>query len=316
LAACEAAADLCLAGDLTPSGPVECVPQLETRTPSYCEVQQTCTQELEGDSGATLSTTHGVFCQDDGVGRLLCNCANQPYQYYAADRDGTTACDAVFDYCDDPVTPVFGDSEDCRPLRQSGSPGYCELQNSCLRTSEIADGISVVQSDYVYTGCAASTEGGAFCNCQNSAGNFNIVQEAPVSGLTSCTEALAICRKIPGIEADGEPVCTNTSQSAQGNYCNASIDCAASATVDGSTISLHGYLAVNCSGDSSGWTCSCSSGSEYASTTVDAETAWDACTNGSKACEDAVEIQFGNRGGFGGYGGFPMPVPGTGGTFF
>jgi hypothetical protein len=249
----------------------------------------------------------------------MCSCSGQPYAYYAEGTDGTTACDAVFDYCDDPVTPTFDGAGECQTQYQSGSAGYCQTQISCLLTSEIGDGVYVASSDLVNTSCANDVNGGATCTCQNSAGAFNFAQEAPVTGIASCDEASVLCQKIATVEPDGEPVCTNTSQSAQGDFCNATLDCTASASVDETAISLHGYINLSCSRDASSWACSCSSGSQYETISVQAENAWEACTNGSRACEEAVEVEFGNGsggGGFGGSPGFPTPGPGTGGVFF
>jgi hypothetical protein len=321
LAACEAVTDLCVSGEPGPAGPVDCEPRFEARAASQCQLQRVCKQELEGASGVSVATTNGVYCQDDGTGRLLCTCSNQPYQYYADGKDGMTACDALLDYCDDPVTPTFGNAEDCRPQYQSSGAANCELQSRCLRTSEIDEGIYVVQNDYVQSSCRSGADGLAVCTCQNAIGLFELEQETPFAAGTSCNEAIAVCQNIANVEPDGEPVCTNISQSAQGTYCNATLDCAASATVDGTTLSLHGYISLSCGADSSGWTCSCSSGAEYQTVAVQGQTAWDACNNASKACEDAIEVQFGNGGGLGGFSGVagfrgvPPPVPGsTGGV--
>ena len=315
LAACEAVTDLCLSDDPIPSGPVECEPRFEARAASQCQVQRVCKQELEEAGGASVTTTNSVYCQDDGTGRLLCTCDNQPYQYYVEGKDGTTACDALLDYCDDAVAPTFGDAEDCRPQYQTSSADHCELQSSCLRKSEIDDGIYVVQNDFVQSSCRAGEGGLAVCTCQNRLGLFELEEQTPLAGVSSCNDAAAVCENIANVEPDGEPVCTVLSQSAQGTYCNATLDCAASATVEGATLSLHGYLSLSCSADANGWTCSCSSGAQNQTVAVQSETAWDACSNGSNACQDAIEVQFGNGAGFAGFGGFAgMPIPSTGGT--
>jgi hypothetical protein len=317
LAACESVTDLCLSGEPNPGGPVQCEPRLEARSASQCQVQRVCTQELEGASGVSVATTDNVYCQDDGTGRLLCSCNNQPYQYYAEGKDGTTACDVLLDYCDDPVTPTFGIAEDCRPQFQSSSTTYCDMQSRCLRTSEIDDGIYVVQNDYVSSSCRPGEDGLSVCTCQSSIGVFELQQETPFAAGTSCNEAITACQKIANVEPEGDPVCTNVSQSAQGTYCNATLDCAASATVEGTTVSLHGYISLSCNAESSGWTCSCASGTESQAITVQAETAWDACSNASQPCQDAIEVQFGNSGGMGagGFFGVPMPIPpSTGGV--
>lgn len=315
LAACEAVTDLCLSDNPTPTGPAECEPQLEARATSQCQIERVCKQELDDASGVSVSTTTGVYCQDDGTGRLLCSCTNQPYQYYVEGKDGTTACDTLLDYCDDEVTPTFGDATDCRPQFQNSSAEYCEVQSSCLRTSEIDDGIYVVQNDYVQSSCRTGANGLAVCTCQNRAGLFELEQQTPLAGVTSCNQATEVCQNIANVEPDGDPVCKSISQSAQGTYCNATLDCVASATVEGTTLSLHGYISLNCGADTNGWTCACSSGAVNQTIVVQGESAWDACTNGSKACEDAIEVQFGNGGlGAGGIAGFPMPGPGTGGA--
>jgi hypothetical protein len=312
LAACEAVTDLCLSDDPTPSGPVECEPRIEARTASQCQVQRVCKQELEEGSGVSVSTTNGAYCVDDGTGRLLCTCENQRYQYYVEGNDGMTACDALLDYCDDAVAPTYGDAEDCRPQYQASSADHCEVQSNCLRKSEIDDGIYLVQNDYVQSTCRAGVDGLAVCTCQNRIGLFELDEQTPLAGVTNCNEAAAVCENIANVEPDGEPVCTTLSQYAQGANCNATLDCAASATVEGATLSLHGYISLSCGADANGWTCSCSSGVQTQTVAVQGETAWDACTNGSKACEDAVEVQFGNGSGFGG--GVGMPIPGIGGT--
>lgn len=317
LAACETTAEICMSDDPTPSGPVECSPQLESRTATYCQLQQICRQELDEDTGASLATVSEVYCQDDGTGRQLCNCTNQPYQYYVEGEDGTTACDSLVDFCSEPVTPTFEGDGECRPQSQSGGTGYCQVQSTCLRTSEVADGIFVVLNDYQQTTCSDSGAGAAICSCYTSNGSFTIEQEGAVTGIASCTQASEICQKAGSIEPEGEPTCNNTSQTAQGTYCSATIDCAASATVNDTTVSLHGYINLGCTGDGSGgWTCSCSSGSNYETISVTADTAWDACTAGSPVCADTIEVQYGGDGGIGMPVPVPPPLPGAGGRSF
>jgi hypothetical protein len=215
------------------------------------------------------------------------------------DGDGTTACDTVAEYCDDPVEANFDDAEvDCQPEFQSGGLGFCEAQLRCARSVEVADGVSISQIDYLDVGCGSGMSGGSSCSCNGMQGYFRIDTDEAVTGIASCTSMTDICMGLVDVEVSGEPTCTVLSQAAQVSSCDAQIECSASATAGSTEVQVFGILGANCNRVDDAWSCSCSSGAEFVDVpgADPSATAWDACTRAIETCPDLVELQFGGPG--------------------
>ena len=292
LAACRAMVDLCRSDTPpNPVGPVECAPALEMRSASACEIRRACTQEIEGFADATWAVLDETYCGDDGSGRLTCSCSNSGWEYYLDDHDGTTACDATSEFCEDPVEPDFEAVEwDCQPNLESSDNDSCETRSSCTLTATVADGITVPQRNWIDVACQNSANGST-CTCIGGPGEFRIDSDEPVSGTTSCTDLSNFCVGLGDVEFSGDPSCSNVSLTTQEGSCTAELRCAASATVSGIEVTTLRPVSVSCIASDGGWSCTCSS--DQASTTISVEGSepWDACTNASEACGEALASQ-------------------------
>jgi hypothetical protein len=297
ISACRGVMDHCVSGEgPTPGGPLECMPQSEQRGASSCLVREICSQELEGDTGASVATISEVQCRDDGTGLLLCACGGSNYTYYLEGQDGTTACDSLLEHCDEPVNPDFSDARvECRLDYQSGGGGYCEAQSRCLHYVEVLDGISVAQNEYMVVFCQ-NMDGRAICDCSSGAGSVGIELEQEVTSAASCTSVSELCTGVSDVEFSGEPTCTDSLQTAQASYCEAQLVCSISGQSNGAELTLFGNLSVTRGQLGEEWNCQCSSDADYAEVPGEGASAWDVCTNAKQTCLDAIEVKFGNGG--------------------
>jgi hypothetical protein len=292
LAACGAMAQLCRS-DTPPNlvGPVECAPAIEMRSASSCEIRGACTQEIEGFTDATWAVLDETYCGDDGTGRLTCSCSNSGWEYYLDDHDGTTACDAISEFCEDPVEPDFETAEwDCQPQLQSSDSSSCKTQSSCTLTATVAADITVPRRSWIDVACQNSTNGST-CTCIGAPGEFRINRDEPVTGTASCIDMSNFCVGLGDVDFSADPTCSNVSLTTQEESCEAQLQCGASATVSGIEVRTLRPVSVSCIPADGGWSCTCSS--DQASTTISVEGSepWDACTNASEACGEALVSQ-------------------------
>ncbi len=221
-------------------------------------------------------------------GRLSCSCSNSGWSYYLEGHDGTTACDAISEFCEDPVEPDFETAEwDCQPELESSGSGSCETRSSCTLTATVADGITVPQRSWIDVACRSAANGST-CACIGAPGEFRIDSDEPVSGTASCTDLSNFCVGLGKVEFSEDSTCTNISLTTQENSCEAQLQCGASATVSGREVRKLRPVSVSCIATDGSWSCTCNS--DDASTTVPVEGSdpWDACTNASDACADAL----------------------------
>jgi hypothetical protein len=303
LSACAASADICRSSEEPVLGPEICQPELANRSASRCSIERVCERELEGTSAAIISSFNDVVCTEDASGRLLCYC-NQSRNQYSVAQDGQTACDTVFELCDEPLEPVFEGAElDCQPLSRSIGPDYCSLRDQCTSSMTLDDGVSVMQTDELGVNCQQGPAVGSICSCSSSTSHFRVDREERVKDVSSCSDLSDLCLGLLTGDFALEPTCTVAVQSARGSHCNAQLECSASATVSGGEVSALGYLTAECDLNDDSWNCVCSSGLETASFEGRGSSAWDVCTDASDRCAGAVKVQFGN-------GGMSVPPPG------
>src|SRR5690606_30620761 len=98
-----------------------------------------------------------------------------------------------------------------------------------------------------------------------------------------CNDLLNICGS-GDLEPTGPVECRPQSQWADRDYCDVSLECAHDATLDGQAVSVLNYQYAGCQRTEAGtWDCWCSA-SGATELTLEAETAWDACTQVSPSC--------------------------------
>jgi hypothetical protein len=307
--ACEAVANLCASGEIPDfSGPEECSPALTSRAVDYCQLQEQCSRPLDVED-VTISTptsSRFVSCGSDGLGGLYCSC-NNGAQYQLQGINALTACDLMGDVCEDPSISFDGEPV-CMPSGQSVGPGYCSSSTQCTQSEEISDGVVAVRQTYRSADCSPLPAGGSRCNCYSDTVSMQFDSESVTADLATCNLASELCGKKDSLELSGPIECSQSSQSAQGGYCNSVLDCTQAGTIGGQNVKLHGYMQTSCNQNGDAWTCSCNSGTQTASMSLERKgTDWEDCTRASEQCLELVDVEIGTSGG-----GVrpPIPLPG------
>lgn len=298
IAACEAIGTVCDGELPEDAGAEECSLVREGRGVNNCELLQQCSVPLDVDEPRVSRVTSGSYlnCVSDGLGST-CNCANGSYQIQGA--ASPAVCDLMLDVCSGPATSEG--EETCTPFGQSAAGGYCSVQQQCSSSEEVADGVYAVRSEFRVAECFPSSAGKTQCLCSGDQKSNQFELHTSTPDLATCNIAASLCGSTDTLELTGPIECSQASQNAMAGYCNSTRDCTQSGTIDGVEITVHGYVQTNCAGSGDSWGCSCSSGSNIASTTVDLSgDPWDDCTAAAEACQDLVEVEIGVTGDPGG----------------
>jgi len=219
--------------------------------------------------------------------------------------DGNTACDLLSDVCAGDPAGEFDGTTTCTPSGQSSGSGYCDTQQQCTQSKEIADGIFAVRYDYRYAQCQSLSTGNSTCYCSNNMGSVQFDIEGNAD-LATCNLTAELCGETDSLELSGPIECALSSQSAQAGYCNAGLDCTQAGEIAGKSVTVHGSLTTYCQVVGDAWSCTCQSGTESATFSMESgATPWDDCTEASTQCQDLVDVQIGKTGG-----GIGVPLPG------
>lgn len=304
LAACESIADLCSAGGQPKvTGEVKCAPLYSSKAADACELQEQCTQAIEGDDSISVITGSSfVYCYSDGAGGQYCQCSDNKSggrEYRLSGTSGKDSCDLVRGFCS-AEPPEFGEKT-CTPNGQSSGSGYCSLSSECRETADVGGGVSAVRYEYRFANCQSSSGGVATCSCGSNQGGVQFDYIGTVSADT-CNTAAEVCGDPEAFELTGSIECSRAAQNANRDYCSSSFQCSQSGKLGMLDIKAYGYLQTECgpSGDGETWSCSCYSGNgtSSASTTVESSgDAWADCTAASDKCQELVEVQIGSGGG-------------------
>jgi hypothetical protein len=145
------------------------------------------------------------------------------------------------------------------------------------------------------------------CICNDQQG-YSWQLELPGGDATTetCASVMPLCADASLLETDGPIECEQRYQEGQGSYCSADLSCKQDGTIGDQAVRAFGQLYLSCQLNGDAWTCSCNSGTNSGSVTVEADDAWNACEAGAEACQEAIEVQIG---GGGGVIGRPMPIP-------
>jgi hypothetical protein len=119
--------------------------------------------------------------------------------------------------------------------------------------------------------------------------------DLPADDLGTCERFVEDCGVSEDYGLNGPITCERASQSASGQYCNATIACKQAGTLGDADVQIYGYLSTDCQPLGDGWNCTCSTGSATASITVEAESGWDACTISAERCPDEVDVVIGEQ---------------------
>jgi hypothetical protein len=292
------------------SGENQAPPDLDTCQEVYRSTSQDwCELQLECE-GSSLFT----YCQGQGAGTQYCECGgNFGYSGFQLEDVGDVdACQAVLEACTSEEEITFDGPPECTTDYQSASGDYCEVGVQCTQSAELGEGVSAVLSEYQYAYCNDRGDGSWNCQCNGAGGTVSFDLGDPPGGIATCNGALEICSGVAAAETSGPIECARTYQSANGQWCDAQIDCTQSADVGGVSVDVHANIWANCeqTGDTT-WTCSCNGGSDSATFEVESADGWDSCSEASEMCPDLVDFSAGASSGGVGRVGVGRPQPAT-----
>jgi hypothetical protein len=196
----------------------------------------------------------------------------------------------------------------CKREFQSGGVGYCETQDRCTVSVDLGDGVAAVSDEYRYVNCQSQSVGGSgsLCSCSSNRASLSFRTDSTTVDVSTCGRYAEACAAYSGpedIELSGTIECARTYQSASASYCDAQLECLQDGTLAGEAIVAIGGISVSCNAIGDDWTCSCNSGIDRATLSVDASAGWDACTAAVEQCPDLIDVQIGVGGGIG------IPIP-------
>jgi hypothetical protein len=292
--ACKAVSDVCSSGKVPEfTGPETCSVGSSSAWTGYCDLQQQCTQSAEVAPGVTAQIQNYTYahCQDQ-AGQALCDCSGSTaYRSYQL-SGATTAdsCQTVADLCDQDV--VFTGTPTCQPSYQAASTGYCEMQQQCTTATKVSDTATALLYDWQSTQCQDQLNGNTNCNCYSAQTGLRFDMASATTTLATCASAKEICAAASEIQLSGVVTCSPSYQSASTQYCDASLSCTQPATRGEQPLTMYGDLYVNCQLQTAGapWTCSCSSGSQYATVQIDGTSGWAVCTTAAQRCPELVKV--------------------------
>ncbi|MFO7179252.1 MAG: hypothetical protein DIU78_011185 [Pseudomonadota bacterium] len=310
LAACELIAEVCEDGKAVSfDEPLECTPRSRSSGPDYCERTDACRTKVEIADGVSAVQSRDKYlqCYRESVNTAFCFCsANDTYREYRLETASVAGtCDALQPLCSSDEEPVAKGEPECKVVGQSAGQNYCDVSEVCSQAFEIGDDVAVLQESR-YASCTAAPDGGSRCDCSSSGSYIRFdVADAPES--QTCSDAIRTCQSLDELEVTGEPECRPASQYADTRYCDASLQCAMDATIDGDPLRVYGELYVYCNPSGSAWSCTCTANGKTGSVAVDLDDPWDVCTEAGERCLEVVDVQPGRVFGMPGPG-IPIPI--------
>nr|PZN19644.1 MAG: hypothetical protein DIU78_20690 [Pseudomonadota bacterium] len=310
LAACELVAEVCAEGEeVSFEDPPECSTRERSMGLDYCGLTEVCRRKADLGNGVTavLNESKSTNCYRESTTSVYCECVGNTGNYRGyrlQTSDLGDACDVLHGICGSEDPEVEGETE-CTATHQSSGTDYCEVNETCTDTFEIADGVVAVSQYSRWASCTRSGDG-LRCHCQGDDGALELGRAGTPSPET-CRDTLEICRALDALEVTGEAECRQRSQFGDVDFCNASLECAMDATIGDEPVRVFGNLDVHCNRFSGNWSCGCNTYADSATLTVDASDAWEACTEATKRCPEAVDVQPSAGGGLIPPGGGPIP---------
>ena len=134
--------------------------------------------------------------------------------------------------CTSREVPVFSEEETCVIDYQSASVDYCDIQERCSQTADLAEGVQALLSRYNYANCyTEGTDGALYCYCSDemSSGSYQV---SGTSGTAACELALDLCAGDVTVEFDDSSATCQTDYQSEGNgYCELQKRCSQSGEV-------------------------------------------------------------------------------------
>jgi hypothetical protein len=264
--------------------PVDCEPIRESTDADYCETDLTCTND-----------SMYVYCYGVGDGSWGCECSSS-YRYQSYQLMGVnsrSACVTAVEVCSAEDLPEFSEPETCATESQSRGSDYCDLQQQCTQSTEVAEGVTALRTNWKYANCYVESGDQWLCYCGDNTTSQNY-QISGTTGGAACQLVRDLCDRDEEVVFDGPQTCEPAYQSSGGGYCELQVECSQSTEVsDAATaLRLEGQYA-NCQDLEDGIsTCSCSDNESYLRFDVSASaTTLGTCTDALAICAAADDIE-------------------------
>lgn len=294
-AACERAVDVCAEGEVVSiDGPRECSVSRSAGSDS-CVRRDSCRRmaELADGVAAVESEFEATWCDRESTTSARCFCLFDGIerQYLIETSEIASSCDTVHAICGSEAEIEPKSDRECEVVEQNAEPDRCGIEELCSEALEAGDGVAATLLDSRRASCTATSDAGARCSCWGANGSLEFeVAGAPVTEST-CVDALGMCESLDTLEITGDAQCRPTLQYADAQYCDATLECALEATIEGEPLRVYGALFVLCSPVGDGWTCTCTAGTNVGRLTIDIADPWEACTEAMARCPEAVDVQ-------------------------
>lgn len=280
----------------------------------YCQIQERCgsSGDLGGGVTAWRVDSHSyASCYEEGRGSAWCDCQDanvfRSMNLGGVDISTGAACDLVLDYCKSGGQFENVGAPQCEVASQYTSTNDCGISLQCAQTVNMGDGTTAEISSYRGVGCSALNANQFTCSCNDTGIGF--VVDRPASG-SACTGAVDVCDKLSaGIQFEGDVECSPESRNSGPGYCGRNDVCGQTVDVDGTELTVNGYLNVQCSDQGDGnYYCSCYSGNQSGSVEAGAHASpRAACDAAMDQCREIIDVQVGGGGAIG----RPIPLAGA-----
>jgi hypothetical protein len=254
--------------------PEDCTTLYRTSDRDYCDLELDCSGNY----------TY-VWCDTWQSGYWTCMCDSRGgYQNFElVGFSGGDACVYIASLCAGGGQIEFTGEPECALTYEELGSDWCNIQQECTQSAEIAEGVSVVSREYQDTWCENYDEAWT-CSCNTRGTSMSFDFPASAEAAEVCRDALGICAG-EAVEVEGPRQCTRSYQSASPEWCDAQLDCTRTASVDDMEIQVHEYMYTSCGLESEEvWSCECGVGTESTSFELSSSDAWSTCEEASATC--------------------------------
>lgn len=211
----------------------------------------------------------------------------------------TPACQSILEFSMLTAGPGFVGPRSCLTTQRSATADGCQRNELCSLPAPTTEAPAYPTVEGRYADCAPVSGGGAACYCSVGESLF-MFHTAAAADDAACANTITSCEPSAVIEATGDPTCQPTSNTTTTNSCDADLDCAQPATIDGRPVVAAGRLLVHCARLQQGrpWSCSCASDQLTASFSLGtaSATAAEACAQAPQACLQHIPVHLGPYG--------------------
>src|SRR5699024_7360644 len=116
--------------------------------------------------------------------------------------------------------------------QRSATADGCQRNELCSLPAPTTEAPAYPTVEGRYADCAPVSGGGAACYCSVGESLF-MFHTAAAADDAACANTITSCEPSAVIEATGDPTCQPTSNTTTTNSCDADLDCAQPATIDG-----------------------------------------------------------------------------------